>query len=226
MPFDTRGRRARRLEQAATAHKRSHAAGLYDALRPAAELHARRLIATAFLGEPLRDEPLAEGAKRAWEHLSLKPDAGDDAFRSAFDAQILPLLPGATVVDRLAAGLSRVPGWLRSFGAAPLSEAVLGISGPRSSEADAGRGLGGAKEALHAWPDLPRGTTDAGQPIAELLERVAQTATSIALSEADALLLADSSRVPDQELSPGVLARRDRIARQIAAQTLRNAIGG
>jgi hypothetical protein len=132
-----------------------------DRRKPAARDHAIRLAALILYGEPQVDEALSTSWRRALDQLKLShiPD-------SQLCDHLRRHVPGAEG-DELAA-VSRVfetaPPWVLSFCCASLDRNILGIKIPDLSGVP-NLGRLAVREALSAWPDLPKGTIDAGGPI-------------------------------------------------------------
>jgi hypothetical protein len=131
--------------------------------RQAALDHATKLATLILHGDPKIDEPLAIAWERALGHLGF---SGTPQERLPYRLRaVLEDLPGDTEIAKFAHIFRSAPSWLLRFCTAWIDCFVLGIELPKRSEPAPAYGRDGVREALDAWPDLPKGTIGAGRPI-------------------------------------------------------------
>jgi hypothetical protein len=169
----TTRRRLSRLEKRVpsfVAERKRRESELMASLHQAVLYHATKLATLILHGDPKIDEPLAIAWERALDYLGL---SGTHLVLSGTPQELLYYrlraaledLPGDTEIDKLAHIFRSAPSWLLDFCTGWLDCCLLGIEVPKSSEPAPEFGRDGLREANDSWPDLPKGTIGAGQPI-------------------------------------------------------------
>jgi hypothetical protein len=172
--MNTKRQRLARLEKLVAPYiqqKKQQEQARIERVSQAASYHAIRLGALVLRGDPKLDEPLEAAWARCLAEFGVLPAIklfGNSEFGDAFCLRVSVLrdLPGDTELQKYQNLFDMAPPWLLRFTQAFKTAQALGIKLPDLSGTPH-RGHLGFREG-NKWPELPKGTLQAGDPISEL----------------------------------------------------------